>query len=288
MKKKLLQIFVVFVLFSSVLYSQILNNSFENWSNSNPDNWQTNNSNLEPIILTVTQSNESHLGSSAARLEIMNFSGLPLNPSLISGNEDADGFAVSQRYASLRGYYKFAPTVATQFFNVSAYMMYQENLIGLGSFIANTAVGSYTEFECQIAYYTLDIPDTIVISIFLLNQSFTAEGAVAFVDDLSLSGTVDVKEITSSQTPTSYELMQNYPNPFNPSTKIEYSIPEESFVVLKVYNLIGQEITTLISQHQKAGTYRTDFNAEGMQSGIYIAKLNADGFIRSMKMTLLK
>ena len=281
MKKNLLQIFVVFVLFSSVLYSQILNNSFEDWSNSNPDNWQTSNSN------TVTQSNESHLGSSAARLEIMN-SESTIFPSLISGNEDADGFAVAQRYASLRGYYKFAPTVATQFFNVSAYMIYQENLIGSGSFIANTAVGSYTEFECQITYYTLDIPDTIVISIFLLNQSFTAEGAVAFVDDLSLSGTVDVKEIARDQIPTSYNLLQNYPNPFNPSTIIEYSIPEESFVDLKVYNLIGQEVATLVNQYQKAGMYRADFIAEGMTSGIYIAKLNANGFTRSVKMTLLK
>jgi hypothetical protein len=60
--------------------------------------------------------------------------------------------------------------------------------------------------------------------------------------------------------------MQNYPNPFNPSTKIEYTIPEESFVDLKVYNLIGQEVATLVNQHQKAGTYKADFNATGMQS----------------------
>ncbi len=105
---------------------------------------------------------------------------------------------------------------------------------------------------------------------------------------LSLGGIVDVKEIANNQVPTSYELLQNYPNPFNPSTKIEYSIPEESFVQLKVYNLIGQEVATLVNQHQKAGTYRADFDAEGMQSGIYIARLTSNSFTRSVKMTLLK
>ena len=97
-----------------------------------------------------------------------------------------------------------------------------------------------------------------------------------------------LKKLHRGQTPTSYNLFQNYPNPFNPSTKIEYSIPEESFVQLKVYNLIGQEVATLVNQHQKAGTYRADFNAEGMQSGIYIARLTSNGFTQSVKMTLLK
>jgi hypothetical protein len=92
----------------------------------------------------------------------------------------------------------------------------------------------------------------------------------------------------NARIPAKFGLSQNYPNPFNPTTKIEYSIPEESFVNLKIYNLIGQEVATLVNQHQKAGTYRADFNAGGLYSGIYIAKLNAGGISKSIKMTLLK
>ena len=152
-------------------------------------------------------------------------------------------------------------------------------------------VPNYTEFIVPVDYIdSTEIPDTALIYISYLD---TADGCGRLEAELSLmilslGGFVDIKEITNTQTPASYELMQNYPNPFNPSTKIEYSIPEESFVELKIYNLIGQEVATLVNQNQNAGTYRADFNAEGMQSGIYIAKLNANGFTRSVKMTLLK
>ena len=88
--------------------------------------------------------------------------------------------------------------------------------------------------------------------------------------------------------PNAYSLRQNYPNPFNPSTNIEYSIPSESFVVLKVYDILGNEVATLVNEQQQAGVYRADFTAGNLPSGMYFARITANEFTQVVKMTLLK
>jgi hypothetical protein len=98
--------------------------------------------------------------------------------------------------------------------------------------------------------------------------------------------TSDVEQI--SGLPQDFSLSQNYPNPFNPSTKIEYSIPEQSLVQLKVYDILGNEVATIINEDQPAGTYRADFNGQGLASGMYIAKLQAGNYTKTIKMSLLK
>lgn len=85
-----------------------------------------------------------------------------------------------------------------------------------------------------------------------------------------------------------YELQQNYPNPFNPSTKIRFSIPSNEFVTLKVYNVLGSEIATLINDVLNAGSYEVDFNAEGLTSGVYFYTLSTDNFTNTRKMILTK
>jgi len=88
--------------------------------------------------------------------------------------------------------------------------------------------------------------------------------------------------------PEDFSLSQNYPNPFNPSTKIEYSIPEASFVQLKVYDILGNEVAELVNEEQSAGSYRTDFNGASLASGLYIAKFQAGNYSNTIKMSLLK
>jgi hypothetical protein len=96
-----------------------------------------------------------------------------------------------------------------------------------------------------------------------------------------------VSEKTSSL-PTNFELSQNYPNPFNPTTSIEYSIPRASFVTLKVYNLLGQEVASLVSQEQKASKYTVSFDASRLSSGVYFYQIQAGNFSLTKKMLLLK
>ena len=86
----------------------------------------------------------------------------------------------------------------------------------------------------------------------------------------------------------SYSLDQNYPNPFNPSTTIKYQIPELSFVTLKVYDVLGNEITTLVSDEKTVGNHQVDFDAFSLSSGVYFYQLKAGSFIEAKKMVLMK
>jgi hypothetical protein len=88
--------------------------------------------------------------------------------------------------------------------------------------------------------------------------------------------------------PESFNLHQNYPNPFNPTTTIKYQIPELSFVMLKVYDVTGNEISTLVNEKKPAGSYTVEFDAIGLPSGVYFYKLLASSFFETKKMILMK
>ena len=88
--------------------------------------------------------------------------------------------------------------------------------------------------------------------------------------------------------PRNYSLSQNYPNPFNPSTTIEYSIPKSSFVSLKVYDVLGREVVTLVDEEKSQGNYLVVFNAKGLSSGIYFYRMQAENFVEIKKLILMK
>ena len=96
----------------------------------------------------------------------------------------------------------------------------------------------------------------------------------------------DVEDET--QLPTEFALMQNYPNPFNPTTTIAYHLPNTSKVQLKVYDVLGNEIETLVNEEKSAGSYEVEFNASSLSSGMYLYKLQAGDLIAVKKLILLK
>lgn len=104
--------------------------------------------------------------------------------------------------------------------------------------------------------------------------------------------TVSSVETFEDVLPEKFILAQNYPNPFNPSTTIQFSIPERSFVKLEVFNTLGEKVSTLVSEELKAGNYKYEWNAEsvevGLSSGIYFYKFSANEFTKTNKMILLK
>lgn len=91
-----------------------------------------------------------------------------------------------------------------------------------------------------------------------------------------------------SQIPNDYTLYQNYPNPFNPSTQIKFGIPKSSLVNIKIFDITGKVVATLINDHKEAGFYSISFNASNLSSGVYFYKITANDFSQVRKMVLLK
>ncbi|HLP80574.1 MAG TPA: T9SS type A sorting domain-containing protein, partial [Nitrosomonas sp.] len=107
---------------------------------------------------------------------------------------------------------------------------------------------------------------------------------------LDVNGKFRYSEIVSINigTPVSFDLKQNYPNPFNPSTTIAYSIPTESFVTITVYDVLGKQITSLVNEQKKAGSYSVQLDGSRMSSGIYICRMHAAAYTSTTKMILMK
>jgi hypothetical protein len=107
---------------------------------------------------------------------------------------------------------------------------------------------------------------------------------------INLDGTFEYSNAVNVEVevPIEYALEQNYPNPFNPSTTIKYSIPEDGFVKLAVYNMLGEEVANLVNAQQKAGRYEINFNASNLASGVYVYRIEAANFTASKKLMLMK
>jgi len=88
--------------------------------------------------------------------------------------------------------------------------------------------------------------------------------------------------------PAHFNLNQNYPNPFNPSTTIEFQIPNSEFVTLKIYNILGEEVATLINDRLKAGNHTYSFDGSRLASGVYLYRIEAGHFQETKKMILLR
>jgi hypothetical protein len=100
--------------------------------------------------------------------------------------------------------------------------------------------------------------------------------------------TSSVAESGMANVPLVYSLSQNYPNPFNPSTRIEFAIPRQALVELKVYTILGQEVATLVNQILPAGRHAVTLNGASMASGVYFYRLQAGSFTETKKLLLLK
>jgi hypothetical protein len=107
-------------------------------------------------------------------------------------------------------------------------------------------------------------------------------------DGVTWSSTGAVGVENDDQIPTQYSLGQNYPNPFNPSTTIKFQVPNSSFVNLKVYDVLGNEVATLVNEEKSAGSYEVNFDASQLSSGIYFYKLQAGTFLETKKMILIR
>jgi hypothetical protein len=128
-----------------------------------------------------------------------------------------------------------------------------------------------------------------------LKLEFKAEDFNAEINTLALKDTVQIYKQTYEQISYNgeeaikdYDLSQNYPNPFNPTTTIKYQVLEDGAVSLKIYDILGNEIRTLVNEQKTTGRYEVKFDANDLASGVYIYRMKVNDFVSSKKLIMLK
>ena len=138
--------------------------------------------------------------------------------------------------------------------------------------------GSYTIIANKIGYDKAVYPQKIDVN---LSDNPIVSGINIFIIPTEVNNYIHIL-------PQAFQLYQNYPNPFNPSTTIKYQIPKESLVTIKIFDVLGREVATLLNAEQKAGEHEVIWNASDIASGVYIYQVKAGNFIAAKKMLLIK
>ncbi len=146
---------------------------------------------------------------------------------------------------------------------------------------------SYQEFVANIHYIASGTPDLVNIWVTINQRGFGNSGAFFLLDDLSFGPALGVDEPRTSL-PSGFELSQNYPNPFNPTTKVSFAISHSSFVTLRVFDVLGREVATLVNEVKQPGDYTVGWNAVGIASGTYLYELRSGTFSQTRKLILAK
>lgn len=154
-----------------------------------------------------------------------------------------------------------------------------------------TWVGVITTYNSQLAYLptTADRATITDYYIFLLGNDslrYSKWNAGSTFYPFIWTDWTSVEE--NDQPVKSFQLLQNYPNPFNPATRIRYELPERSFITIRVYDVLGKEIATLVNEEKLSGSYEVEFDEKGLASGIYYYRITTDKFSQTKKMILLK
>ncbi|HSD62795.1 MAG TPA: T9SS type A sorting domain-containing protein [Ignavibacteriaceae bacterium] len=246
-------------------------------------------------VLTYTWSLISKPSGSTASLSDSTI----VNPSFIA--DIAGSYII--RLVVYDGYFKSAPdsvtitalivTDALQSLTsmINALPLNDGNKNSLNSKIAN-ALKNYNKSKYQAVVNTLE--DFIAqLNDLVSGGSLTAAQAQPLID--MANAIIDsIESLTKksgerlTELPNTFALDQNYPNPFNPSTIIKYSVPQLAFVQLKVYDILGREVASLVNGNQQAGYYQVTFDGSHLASGLYIYRLTAGNFISTKKMLMIK
>jgi hypothetical protein len=282
------------VFFVQLLLAQtttIPNASFENWDATEPASWHTNNDS-DFARYPVTHSNTAYHGSSAIKLEIINY-----NESAWGAFVTSDTFSVISLDANpleLSGYYRYTPVAdAVCIVNVTVFREFSPYPLPVGFGIDTLAAAAeYRRFTIPIIYANPP-PETVITA--SINLKVHAQypyqqgfGATALFDSLNLSTSITDIAIPDVNVVKEFKLMQNFPNPFNPSTKIKFNIPVSEIVTIDVYNTLGQKILTLLNSKINVGSHTVEFNVDNLPSGVYFYSLKAGDYLDVKKMILLK
>jgi len=156
--------------------------------------------------------------------------------------------------------------------------------------VAGTSEGIYFSTDNGESWndFTGDLPTRVSITSITADNQFITVGTAENVWQRSISNITGVYEKANNIIPAEYNLSQNYPNPFNPATTINFQIPVSGKVTIKIYDLLGREVKSLVNEFKIAGKYSVKFNASNLASGVYFYNLRAGNFVQTKKMILTK
>jgi hypothetical protein len=153
------------------------------------------------------------------------------------------------------------------------------------SYASTNEAEQYTIPGLDAGTYELNVTrlgyETEIRQVIIGSQNLTENFTLDTMNPIGITG-------ISTNVSKEYSLKQNYPNPFNPVTNIEFNLPAQGFITLKVFNVLGKEVSTLVSGSYKAGVYKVDFDASALPSGVYFYRLQGEVFSETKKMILVK
>lgn len=282
---RLIEFLCFFVVFSSRLFSQIPNAGFESWetdpdSNFNPVGWQTTNS--FPIV-NVEPFSPGCQGNYAMKVKSVDagffFPGIAILETAYNFDRNPEKFSACVKSNIMPG---------DQAFIIIALMKGDSVIASMDSctFKIESTFSQFTYIEFPIAYQSDLLPDSLIMMVAsgLLNGQ---AGTELIVDEMAFTfGSTNVS--AAKNTPEVFLLNQNYPNPFNPKTVIGYQLRVNGSVTLKVYDLLGREVATLVNEYRLAGKYEVEFDAAMLTSGVYFYSLRAGSFFDTKKLFVLR
>lgn len=304
---------LLFVAASSLAVGQIkLNEGFESADSANlPTGWSKWNRapfTIEPESHWLVQdTGREIIGINVARLTVARSGGKSVRVSWVAGSDSASGalgtsdaWLVTRRIPNIEANDSLVfwaiggngGTTGTYYYDsLQVWIDTQDSLPVNITFPLDTITWDNTNSVYGVfkryAYHVGIAAGNDLFVGFRYNQSVLVDGYVVFVDDVMIKGPLTS---VSSRTglPTELSLEQNYPNPFNPNTTIAWGVPASSRVIIRIFNLIGQEVGVLVDADMEPGFYKTTWNATGFPSGTYFYQLQVGSSLQTRKMVFLR
>jgi len=253
------------------------NGGFETWTTNLPASWRTDTSSCK-------RSTVVHGGASAARLGNYVLLGVIAFPGSMSQDVPVSGSTFS-----IKGWYQLIADSGDGFLT-SVFASNKGAFVGAGTDNRYGKRSTYTAFATGVGLLPNTTADTCSVMFMMIADTSgnLHMGAYVLLDDLVLDNTVTGVKANEFALPSRYELLQNYPNPFNPATEIEFTLPQEQRVTLKIYNVMGQLVQTLVDETLPQGRYKKSFDGSGLASGMYLYRLEAGRYSEVKKMILMK
>ncbi len=251
----------------AIAQNPIPNPGFETWSGGSPISWTSNN--IPTIATPVSQSNSSHSGNSAARLEAVNMFSLALPPTLFLTNP----VSVNQDYHYFSFYFKGSLNpgdVLQAIFSLEN----NGNPIGVGSASISSANSSvYTFTSIPVIYTGSNATDADLNFVIGSNNASVTIGSYVILDDINVSMSVGLNE---NKNEIGFTLGQVYPNPVNEIGLIPFSLSKPSVICIELFSIDGKKIQTVLQSELQAGKYKAELDASALSSGVYLCKMSTN------------